>query len=61
VAEAVDDMNIRREKKRQETLNYMHNNPVKRGLVSQPSEWPWPSWRFYCLEDRTLLPIDPMP
>lgn len=54
-------MNIRREKKRQETLNYMHNNPVKRGLVSQPSEWPWPSWRFYCLEDRTLLPIDPMP
>jgi hypothetical protein len=22
-------------------LNYMHHNPVKRGLVKQPGDWPW--------------------
>jgi hypothetical protein len=27
------DMNIWSPKKRDEKLNYMHNNPVKRGLV----------------------------
>jgi hypothetical protein len=21
--------------------HYMHNNPVKRGLVTQPGDWPW--------------------
>jgi hypothetical protein len=24
-----------------EKLNYMYNNPVKRGLVAQPGDWPW--------------------
>ena len=28
------------EAKRREKLNYMHNNPVKRGLVSSPGDWP---------------------
>jgi REP-associated tyrosine transposase len=27
--------------KTNEKLNYMHTNPVGRGLVSQPGEWPW--------------------
>ena len=35
------------EKKRLEKLSYMHNNPVKRGLVHSPEEWPWSSFRFY--------------
>jgi len=35
------DMNIWSEKKIHEKLNYMHNNPVKRGLVAQPGDWPW--------------------
>ncbi len=30
-------------------LDYMHNNPVARGLVSSPEDWPWSSWRFYYL------------
>jgi hypothetical protein len=29
-------MNIWTPKKRDEKLNYLHNNPVKRGLVSHP-------------------------
>jgi putative transposase len=31
------------EKKRLEKLNYMHNNPVKRGLMRLPEERAWPS------------------
>lgn len=55
------DLNIWSEKKRLEELNYMHNNPVKRGLVAQPGDWPWSSWRFYYLGDRLILALDRMP
>jgi len=55
------DMNIWTAKKREEKLNYMHNNPVKRGLVRQPGDWPWSSWRFYFLNDISLLPMDRVP
>jgi len=50
--------NVFSEKKRQEKLNYMHNNPVKRGLVSAPGDWPWSSWRFYFLQDASILRMD---
>ena len=33
--------------KRQEKLRYMHNNPVKRGLVLEPEQWEWSSYRHY--------------
>ena len=55
------DLNIWSDKKRLEKLTYMHNNPVKRGLVMQPGDWPWSSWRFYHLEDSSLLAMDRMP
>jgi len=41
------DFNVYSERKRLEKLNYMHANPVKRGLVSDPKEWPWSNWGFY--------------
>jgi len=44
--------------KRREKLNYMHNNPVKRGRVSSPGDWPWSSWRFYFLHDASVLRMD---
>jgi hypothetical protein len=28
-------------------LHYMHANPVLRGLVKHPKDWPWSSWSFY--------------
>ncbi len=28
-----------------EKLRYVHQNPVKRGLVSSPEDWPWSSFR----------------
>src|SRR5271155_3532560 len=35
------DFNVWSKKKRIEKLNYMHMNPVKRGLVTDPKLWPW--------------------
>ena len=49
------------EKKRLEKLSYMHANPVKRGLAASPDQWPWSSFRLYCLGDDSLLKMDPMP
>jgi putative transposase len=54
------DMNLWSEKKVLKKLNYVHNNPVRRGLVTHPGDWPWSSWRFYYLEDRSILAMDPM-
>jgi hypothetical protein len=49
------DIDIGSEEKRLEKLNYMHNNPVKRGLVAQPAAWPRSSWNFYYLGDSSRL------
>ena len=35
------------ERKRTEKLRYMHRNPVKRGLVLEPDQWAWSSFRYY--------------
>ena len=50
--------NVYSEKKRREKLDYMHNNPVKRGLVSSTSDWPWSSGRFYFRPDASILRMD---
>jgi putative transposase len=55
------DMNIWSERKIREKLNYMHNNPVRRGLVARPADWPWSSWRFYYLGDSSVLAMDRLP
>jgi putative transposase len=55
------DLNIWSEKKIQEKLTYMHNNPVKRGLVAHPGDWPWSSWRYYYLDDSSVLSMDHLP
>jgi len=50
--------NVYSEKKRLEKLDYMHNNPVKRRLVSSPEERPWSSFRFYYWGDSSVLTMD---
>jgi hypothetical protein len=47
-----------------EKLDTMHDNPVKRGLVEKPGDWSrlaGSSWRFYYLEDSSVLAMDRMP
>lgn len=41
------DFNVWSDKKRVEKLRYMHDNPVKRGLVESPEQWRWSSYRHY--------------
>jgi len=41
------DFNVYTKKKYLEKLNYIHMNPVRRGLVSSPELWKWSSFRFY--------------
>ncbi len=41
------DSNVRGEKARSEVIRYIHRNPVERGLVAKPEEWPWSSFRHY--------------
>jgi putative transposase len=45
------DFNVFTRKKQVEKNHYMHNNPVKRGLVAEPEEWRWSSYRFYALDE----------
>ena len=52
------DFNLYSVGKKKEKLNYMHANPVIRGLVEHPREWPWSSWAFYYGGGDGLLAID---
>ena len=55
-----------------EKVKYIHANPIRRGLVDRPEDWPWSSVRDYTgslhdapmtprglAVDRVLLPADP--
>jgi len=46
------DFNIWTDRKRIEKLQYMHRNPVKRGLVASPEMWRWSSYRSYAFGER---------
>jgi len=54
------DFNVWSLKKRIEKLEYMHLNPVKRGLVVHPGEWAWSSCSFYSRRKLGLIRIDPV-
>jgi len=41
------DFNVLTQTKHVERLRYMHRNPVKRGLVTEPQDWPWSSFCHY--------------
>ena len=53
------DFNVWSVRKRNEKLNYMHFNPVKRGLVTRPGDWRWSSYRFYWENATGLCPPNP--
>jgi putative transposase len=52
------DFNVYTSGKKKEKLNYMHANPVKRGLVEHSKDWRWSSWNFYWGGDVGMLRID---
>jgi len=55
------DFSVWSRKKRIEKLNYMHKNPVKRGLVAEPQLWMWSSYRFYQYGEKSACPPDREP
>jgi putative transposase len=46
------------EAKRVEKLRYMHRNPVKRGLVLEPQQWDWSSYRHYSQAERGIVLVN---
>jgi putative transposase len=51
------DFNVRTDAKRIEKLNYIHWNPMKRGLVDRPEDWRWSSYRYYQTGERGRVTI----
>ena len=45
------DRFVRHEKELSERLEYMHLNPVARGLVEKPEDWRWSSYCHYLLDE----------
>ena len=55
------DFNVYTNRKKREKLEYMHRNPLARGLVEHPRDWPWSSWTFYGMGEPGLVEIDIVP
>jgi len=52
------DFNVWSASKIREKLRYMHRNPVKRGLVEKPEDWPWSSFRHYLSGEECAVEIE---
>jgi putative transposase len=50
--------NVREGAELAKEIDYIHNNPVKRGLVGRPTEWAWSSARWYAGERDGVIEID---
>ena len=55
------DRNITSLQELEEKLEYIHHNPVRRGLVDHATDWRWSSARWYESRDNCGVPIDPLP
>ena len=54
------DFNVRTSAMRIQKLRYIHRNPVKRGLVTEPDQWRWSSFRSYAyLEPGPVTVVHP--
>jgi putative transposase len=52
------DFNVLTHKKHVEKLRYIHRNPVERGLVENPDEWPWSSFHHYLTGEQGRIEIE---
>jgi putative transposase len=39
--------------------DYLHHNPVRRGLCESPDQWRWSSWSFYHRPEQAADPLLP--
>lgn len=61
MAEAIYDFHVWSGRKRVEKLRYMHRNPVKEGLVQEPEQWVWSSYRNYAYDEPGMVKINQWP
>ena len=52
------DFNVFTEDKRVEKLRYMHRNPVVRGLVEKPEDYPWSSFHNWSTGEPGRVEIE---
>ncbi|HZP06647.1 MAG TPA: transposase [Terracidiphilus sp.] len=52
------DFNVYTARKHVEKLRYIHRNPVHRGLVKQPEDWRWSSFRHYATGEQGAVEIE---
>jgi len=52
------DRNVRGTKELGREIVYIHNNPVRRGLVEHPTDWAWSSARWYAGQREGQVPVD---
>jgi putative transposase len=52
------DFNVWRESKLTEKLDYVHQNPVQRGLVARPEDWKWSSALHYSTGKECAVEIE---
>jgi putative transposase len=52
------DSNVHGEKARSDVARYIHRNPVVRGLVDKPEDWPWSSYRHYAAGSKGTIEIE---
>jgi putative transposase len=52
------DRNLRDSREFTIKLRYLHRNPVKRGLVVNPEDWKWSSYRHYALREAGAVEIE---
>jgi putative transposase len=45
---------VRHEREFGQRLSYLHMNPVRKGLVKKPRQWPWSSFNNFALDHATL-------
>jgi putative transposase len=52
------DANIYSQSARSQVIRYIHRNPVKRGLVASPQQYPWSSFNHYATGIRGVVEIE---
>jgi len=52
------DFNIWSRKKFEEKVHYIHQNPVRRGLVGRPEDWKWSSFRHIATGEDCVVEIE---
>lgn len=56
--ERFDDLGIYSLTAARAKINYIHSNPVRKGMVDKPEEYPYSSARNYILNNHTVIRVD---